>query len=58
MKKLKRVWVSEEAYKSAKVQSALEGLKLTSYLNKKLCDDSKEVLVKKKENKGYYGFIK
>lgn len=55
----KQVWVTEEAYRAAKVASAAEGLKLTAYLDKKLCNDSKELIegsVKKKE--GYYGFLK
>lgn len=60
MKHKKRVWLSEEAYKSAKVASALEGMKLTAYLDKKLCSDnikpSRDLLEDKKW--GYHGFLK
>lgn len=59
MKRKKQVWVSEDAYRSAKVESALQGLKLTQYLDKKLCTEKDEpIITVPKKNTGYYGFLK
>lgn len=54
MSKLKRVWISGEAYKQAKINAAESESKLVDYFDKVLT--GKEP--KQKGKRGYYGFLK
>lgn len=54
MKKLKRLWVSEEAYRRAKIEAAKSDSKLVDYLDKVINEKSES----KEDKRGYYGFLK
>jgi len=54
MKRGKRVWISDEAYRRAKIEAAKSESKLIDYFDKIVTGEEP----KKKEKGGYYGFLK
>ena len=53
MKKRRKVWISEEAYKQAKIAAAQSENKLIDYFDKVITGEEP-----KKKKRGYYGFLK
>lgn len=54
MKQRRKVWISDKAYKCAKIEAAKSESKLIDYFDKIITGEEKP----KEKKRGYYGFLK